>query len=74
MSEPTTRNRLLRTLPPGELEELLLQFERVDVHKGEILITVGHTTAAGLRSAASATRPWSALPRCSALIAPHTKS
>lgn len=41
MSEPTTRNRLLRTLPPGELEELLPQFERVDVHKGEILITVG---------------------------------
>src|ERR1700712_5966853 len=43
MSEPLTRNRLLQALPPGELDELFPQFERVDVHKGDVLVTVGQT-------------------------------
>jgi CRP-like cAMP-binding protein len=38
-----TKNRLLQALPPGELDELLPQFERVDVHKGDVLVTVGQT-------------------------------
>jgi CRP-like cAMP-binding protein len=46
MGEPKTRNRLtrnrlLQALPPGELDEFLPQFERVDVRKGEVLVTVG---------------------------------
>lgn len=41
MNGRTTRNRLLQALPPGELDELLPQFERVDVRKGEVLVTVG---------------------------------
>jgi CRP-like cAMP-binding protein len=38
-----TKNRLLQALSPGELDELLPQFERVDVHKGDVLVTVGQT-------------------------------
>jgi hypothetical protein len=41
MSVPTTRNRLLQALPPGELDQLLPQFERMDVHKGDVLVSVG---------------------------------
>ena len=41
MSGPTMRNRLLQALPPGKLDEILPQFERVDVRKGEVLVTVG---------------------------------
>ena len=38
----STRNRLLQVLPPGELDRLLPHCERVDVHKGEVLIHQGH--------------------------------
>ncbi len=41
MGVPSTRNRLLQALPPEELEPLLPQFERVQVHKGDILWSVG---------------------------------
>lgn len=37
----STRNRLLQVLPPGELDRLLPHCERVDVHKGEVLIHQG---------------------------------
>ncbi|GJD62131.1 Crp/Fnr family transcriptional regulator [Methylobacterium frigidaeris] len=41
MKLSTTRNRLLQALPQGELERLLADCERVDVHKGEVLISIG---------------------------------
>jgi CRP-like cAMP-binding protein len=41
MSVPATRNRLLQALPPGELDQLLSQAERVDVHKGDVLASIG---------------------------------
>ncbi|MDR7037802.1 CRP-like cAMP-binding protein [Methylobacterium sp. BE186] len=41
MSVSTTRNRLLQALPPRELDQLLPQFERVDVHKGDVLASIG---------------------------------
>lgn len=41
MGVTTTRNRLLQALPPGELDRLLPQFERVEVHKGDILMSMG---------------------------------
>jgi CRP-like cAMP-binding protein len=44
MGGPTTRNRLLQALPPDELDRLLPQFERVDVHKGEVLMSIGEPT------------------------------
>lgn len=41
MGVPTTRNRLLEAMPLDELDRLLPQFERVDVHKGNVLMSVG---------------------------------
>lgn len=41
MSVSTTRNRLLQALPPDDLGRLLPHLERVDVHKGEVLIHQG---------------------------------
>lgn len=41
MSVTTTRNRLLQALPLDDLDQLLPDFERVDVHKGDVLWTVG---------------------------------
>ncbi|MBB2962242.1 Crp/Fnr family transcriptional regulator [Methylobacterium sp. R2-1] len=41
MGVTSTRNLLLQALPPGELEQLLPQFERVEVQKGDILWSVG---------------------------------
>jgi CRP-like cAMP-binding protein len=41
MNVTSTRNRLLQALPPAELDQLLPEFERVDVCKGEVLICVG---------------------------------
>ncbi|MHC2020261.1 Crp/Fnr family transcriptional regulator [Methylobacterium sp. CM6247] len=41
MSVSSTRNRLLQVLPPSELDRLLPHCERVDVHKGEVLIHQG---------------------------------
>ena len=43
MNEPMTRNRLLQALPPGELDRLLPRCERISVHKGEVLATVGQS-------------------------------
>jgi CRP-like cAMP-binding protein len=43
MSVTSTRNRLLQALPPGELDQLLPQFERQEVRKGEVLWSVGET-------------------------------
>jgi CRP-like cAMP-binding protein len=37
----STRNRLLRALPPNELDQLLPHFERQEVRKGEVLWSVG---------------------------------
>ncbi|GEP07053.1 Crp/Fnr family transcriptional regulator [Methylobacterium oxalidis] len=42
MSVATTRNRLLQALPPGELDQLLPQCERVDVEKGAVLASIGN--------------------------------
>jgi CRP-like cAMP-binding protein len=50
------RNRLLRALPPGDLEQVLPDLERVDVQKGAVLVSVGqvlefaHFPEAGLSS------------------------
>src|SRR4051812_42215740 len=41
MSVSATRNRLLQALPPGELDQLLPHCERVDAHKGDVLISAG---------------------------------
>ena len=41
MSVSATRNRLLQALPPGELDQLLPHCERVDVKKGDVLLSVG---------------------------------
>ena len=41
MNVTSTRSRLLQALPPAELDQLLPEFERVDVCKGEVLICVG---------------------------------
>ena len=41
MSVSTTHNRLLQALPPDELGQLLPHCERVEVRKGEILVTLG---------------------------------
>src|SRR3954462_13034715 len=41
MSVSTMRNRLLQALPPGELDQLLPQVERVDVRKGDVLASIG---------------------------------
>lgn len=41
MSVTSTRNLLLQALPSDELERFLPHLERVDVHKGEVLVSVG---------------------------------
>lgn len=41
MGVSSPRNRLLQTLPPEELEDLMPRFERVQVQKGDILWSVG---------------------------------
>ena len=41
MSVSSTRNRLLQALPPGELDRLLPHCERVDIRKGEVLMSIG---------------------------------
>lgn len=41
MGVSSPRNRLLQALPPSELEQLLPQFERVQVQRGDILWSVG---------------------------------
>ena len=41
MGVSTARNRLLQALPPGELDQLLPQLERIEVCKGDILWPVG---------------------------------
>jgi CRP-like cAMP-binding protein len=44
MDVTTTRNLLLQALPPSELERLLPQFERVEFHKGDVLMSIGEPT------------------------------
>ncbi|ACL57955.1 Crp/Fnr family transcriptional regulator [Methylobacterium nodulans] len=41
MTMPDTRNRLLRALPPSELEQLWPRFDRVEVRKREVLVRRG---------------------------------
>lgn len=41
MGATRTRNRLLQSLPPSELDQLLPHYEQVDGRKGETLITIG---------------------------------
>jgi CRP-like cAMP-binding protein len=41
MSVLDTRNRLLQALPPDEREKLLPHCERIEVHKGEVLASLG---------------------------------
>jgi CRP-like cAMP-binding protein len=41
MTGPDTRNRLLRALPPAELEQLWPRFDRVEVRKGDVLVRRG---------------------------------
>jgi CRP-like cAMP-binding protein len=40
MTVTTTHNRLLQALPQSNLDQLLPEFERVDVHKGDVLWSV----------------------------------
>jgi hypothetical protein len=41
MGPTNIRNRLLSVLPTGDLEQILPLFERVDVQKGHVLVSVG---------------------------------